>query len=70
MVSVADESERPVAAAVVVDNGRLLLVRRRIAEGDLSWQFPAGKVEPGESREAAAVREAHEETGVRKGVLG
>lgn len=31
----------------------------------LSWQFPAGKVEPEESREAAAVREAQEETGMR-----
>ncbi|WP_327255841.1 NUDIX hydrolase [Streptomyces sp. NBC_01244] len=61
----ADESERPVAAAVVVHKGRLLLVRRRIAEGQLSWQFPAGKVEPEESREAAAVREAQEETGLQ-----
>ncbi|MGW0748003.1 NUDIX hydrolase [Streptomyces sp. NPDC002587] len=64
-MSVADESERAVAAAVVVHEGRLLLVRRRIAEGHLSWQFPAGKVEPDESREAAAVREAQEETGLR-----
>lgn len=65
VVSVANESERPVAAAVVVHKGRLLLVRRRVAEGQLSWQFPAGKVEPEESREAAAVREAQEETGLR-----
>lgn len=43
-----------VAAAVVVSNGRVLLVRRQIAEGELSWQFPAGKVEPGESDRQAA----------------
>lgn len=53
-----------VAAAVVVHEGRVLLVRRRVAEGGLSWQFPAGKVEPGESRRAAAVRETKEETGL------
>lgn len=43
---------------------RVLLVRRRIAEGQLSWQFPAGKVEPSESFEEAAVRETKEEAGV------
>jgi 8-oxo-dGTP diphosphatase len=54
----------PVAAAIVVDDGRVLLVRRRVAEGRLSWQFPAGEVEPGESNEDAATRETLEETGV------
>lgn len=53
-----------VAAAVIVDRGRLLLVRRRVAEGSLSWQLPAGAVEPGESGEQAAVRETLEETGL------
>lgn len=42
----------------------MLLIRRCIAEGTLSWQFPAGKVEPRETAEQAAVREAHEEAGV------
>ncbi|MFJ2478176.1 NUDIX hydrolase [Streptomyces sp. NPDC087659] len=54
----------PVAAAVVVKERRVLLVRRRRAEGDLSWQFPAGKVESGESPAEAAAREAREESGV------
>lgn len=40
------------------------MVRRRVSEGQLSWQFPAGEIEPGETREDAAVRETHEETGV------
>jgi 8-oxo-dGTP diphosphatase len=55
-------SEAAIAAAIIVNDGRVLLVRRRVAEGELSWQFPAGEVEPGEAPEDAAVREAHEET--------
>jgi 8-oxo-dGTP diphosphatase len=60
--SAHDSPRPPIAAAVVVKDGRVLLVRRRISEGSLSWQFPAGQIEPGESAEEAAVREAHEET--------
>ncbi|RSS84319.1 NUDIX hydrolase [Streptomyces sp. WAC06614] len=58
------QPERRVAGAVVVYEGRVLLVRRQIAEGQLSWQFPAGKVEPGESCEEAAARETKEEAGL------
>ncbi|MFJ4772871.1 NUDIX hydrolase [Streptomyces uncialis] len=62
--------ERPgVAAAIVVHDSRVLMVRRRVSEGQLSWQFPAGKVEPGESREDAAVRETLEETGLKVNAL-
>lgn len=53
-----------VAANDIVQEGRVLMVRRRVREGQPSWQFPAGKVEPSESREDAAVREAREETGL------
>ncbi|MEV8095238.1 NUDIX hydrolase [Kitasatospora sp. NPDC085879] len=57
--------ERPgIAAAIVVNDGRVLMVRRRISEGQLSWQFPAGEIEPGESPEQAAIRETAEETGL------
>ncbi|RKT05538.1 8-oxo-dGTP diphosphatase [Streptomyces sp. 3211.6] len=57
--------ERPgIAAAIVVHEGRVLMVRRRVSEGQLSWQFPAGEVEPNEAREDAAVRETQEETGL------
>jgi 8-oxo-dGTP diphosphatase len=54
----------PIAAAVIVQDRRVLLVRRRVAEGTLSWQFPAGAIEPGEVPEDAAVRETGEETGL------
>jgi 8-oxo-dGTP diphosphatase len=59
-----DNKQPTIAAAVIVHEGKLLLVRRRISEGTLSWQFPAGAVEPGESPTDAAVREAQEETGL------
>ena len=59
-----DDARPPIAAAVIVKDGRVLLVQRRVKEGSLSWQFPAGEVEPGESASEAAVREAHEETGL------
>lgn len=54
----------PIAAAVIVKDGRVLLVQRRVKEGSLSWQFPAGAVEAGESASDAAVRETREETGL------
>lgn len=57
--------ERPaIAAAIIINEGHVLLARRRVSEGRLSWQFPAGEVETGESGEQAAVRETLEETGL------
>lgn len=55
-----------VVAGVIVDaHGRILLTRR--TEGrDLAglWEFPGGKLEPGESPQAALKRELHEELGI------
>lgn len=57
---------RPVVAviAVVPRNGRVLLVRRRNRPDAGRWGFPGGKIEPGETVFAAAVRELAEETGI------
>lgn len=64
-LTVGVSDERPaIAAAVIVQDGRLLLVQRRISEGWLSWQLPAGAVEHGETFAEAAVRETAEETGL------
>jgi 8-oxo-dGTP diphosphatase len=55
-----------VAAAVVVDgNGRILISQRpgHVHQGGL-WEFPGGKVEVGETPEAALKRELHEELGI------
>jgi 8-oxo-dGTP pyrophosphatase MutT (NUDIX family) len=56
-----------VAAAIVTSHLGVLVGRRR--DGTPPWTFPAGKVERGESREDAAVREAWEETGLRSALV-
>jgi 8-oxo-dGTP diphosphatase len=54
-----------VVGAAILREGRVLAARRvvphRLAGG---WEFPGGKVEPGESDEAALARECDEELGV------
>jgi 8-oxo-dGTP diphosphatase len=58
-------TEKPgISAAIIVQDGKVLMVRRRVSEGELMWQFPAGQIEDGEAPEDAAVRETIEETGL------
>src|SRR5258708_5598335 len=53
-----------VVAALIRDGGKGLVSRRR-ADQHMThlWEFPGGKIEPGESPEAALVREVGEELG-------
>ncbi len=56
-------TDRPsIVAAIIVQDGKVLMVRRRVREGTLSWQFPAGESESGETAEDTAIRETREET--------
>jgi 8-oxo-dGTP diphosphatase len=67
-MSAPEKSQRPllVAAALMESEGRLLICQRRKgAAFELKWEFPGGKVKPGESAEAALQRELEEELGVR-----
>jgi 8-oxo-dGTP diphosphatase len=54
-----------IAIAVVEHEGRFLIGQRPpgVPLAGL-WEFPGGKIEPGETAQAAAVRECQEETGL------
>jgi len=56
---------RFVAAALIVRDGEVLIGQRRANQPmALLWEFPGGKIEPGESPQQALARELHEELGI------
>jgi 8-oxo-dGTP pyrophosphatase MutT (NUDIX family) len=58
----------PAVALVVRERGRILMLyRHRFIPDCWGWEVPAGRIDPGETVEAAAAREALEETGWRPG---
>ena len=50
-----------VVCAVIWENGRIFATQRGYGEYKDGWEFPGGKVEPGELPEEAIVREIREE---------
>ena len=55
-----------VVAAVIEREGQILIgQRKREDRHPLKWEFPGGKVEPGESPREALARELQEELGIR-----
>ncbi len=57
---------RFVAAAVIVRDGEVLIGQKRPDQPmALLWEFPGGKIEPGESPQQALVRELSEELGIQ-----
>ena len=69
----AERSDMPllVAAAVIFDGDKVLLTRRPDGKRHSGyWEFPGGKVDPGESPEEALCRELREELDVEARVKG
>lgn len=50
-----------VVAAIIVKDSEILATQRGYGEFEGGWEFPGGKVEPGETPEQAIIREIHEE---------
>ena len=56
---------KQVAVGIILKDGLVLACQRRgDASYPLKWEFPGGKLEEGETPEAAVVRELHEELGI------
>ncbi len=53
-----------VVVGIIVSDSKVLLVRRRLAEGKLKWQFPGGRIEALETEVQALEREVFEEVGI------
>ena len=55
-----------VVAAIIEREGRILIGQRQPEQSHpLQWEFPGGKVEPGETTEQALTRELEEELAIR-----
>ncbi|MEM1682103.1 MAG: NUDIX hydrolase [Sulfolobales archaeon] len=57
-------------AAVLVQNDKVLLIRRKYPPAVGKWSLPGGVIEPGEGLAEAAKRELREETGLEAEPLG
>jgi 8-oxo-dGTP diphosphatase len=53
-----------VVAAIIYKDGAYFTTQRGYGEFEGLWEFPGGKIEPGESRELALKREIQEELGI------
>jgi mutator protein MutT len=68
-IAIARKPGRDVVAAFLMREGRVLICQRKPGgRHPLKWEFPGGKVEPGEDPRSALARELREELGIEAAI--
>ena len=72
MAEASKNPERPIIAvgAVVINDGKVLMIRRAKPPREGEWSIPGGRQDIGETVADAVVREVKEETGLDVAVTG
>jgi len=60
-----NEWPKVAVGAIVIEDGKILLAKRRFKPSSNKWAIPGGHVEMGESLKEAVTRELYEETGLK-----
>lgn len=61
---IIDSTLLQVGIGIVINENKVLMVKRRKKEGKLLWQFPAGMIKPSESAESSTINEIKKETNI------
>lgn len=65
-----DDAIVNISCGIILREGKLLVTQRRECDSFAGeWEFPGGKVDPGESPEAACIREIREEIGTPSRII-
>ena len=65
LVTALNDGQAPASSAILIRDGRVLLIRRKNPPSYDMFAFPGGRAEPGETPDQTALREFEEETGIR-----
>ena len=60
---------RPCAGVMLVNGAGLVFVGQRLDSSSAAWQMPQGGIDPGETAQAAALRELGEEAGIEPSLV-